>query len=123
MRNIQEYHTQVKRWDDIGYNFLVCGDGSIFVGRGWKYIGAHSRSFNQKAICIAFMGNFCEVEPSPQSLDAAQRLIATGVQAGKLDQHYRLYGHRQVSDTISPGDSLYRIIQTWDHWTDRAILP
>lgn len=123
VRNIQEYHTQVKKWDDIGYNFLIGGAGCIYVGRGWNYIGAHSKIFNQKAICIAFMGNFCEFEPSPQSLVAAQRLIAAGVEAGKLVQHYRLYGHRQVNDTISPGDRLYEIIQTWDHWTQRAILP
>ncbi|KAK9752004.1 hypothetical protein QE152_g4582 [Popillia japonica] len=33
-------------WADIGYNFLIGGDGYIFQGRGWDKLGAHVKSFN-----------------------------------------------------------------------------
>lgn len=123
VRNIQDEHMQIKNWDDIGYNFLVGGDGSIYVGRGWYYKGAHSRIFNQKSICIAFIGNFWKAQPPNRSLIAAQRLIEEGVRTGKLAQDYRLYGARQLIPTSSPGNELFQIIQQWDHWSEEVIPP
>lgn len=123
VRNYQDYHVQTRKWDDIGYNFIVSRDGSIFVGRGWHYIGAHSRDYNKMSICIAFIGNFNDETPSNESLIAAQRLLQRGVEIGKLDQNYRLYGHRQVVLTESPGTNLYSIIQTWDHWSNQLVPP
>lgn len=32
-----------KNWDDIGYNFLVGGDGEVYEGRGWDKQGAHTK--------------------------------------------------------------------------------
>lgn len=121
--DIQHMHTNTNKFDDIGYNFLIGGDGSVFVGRGWNYIGAHSKLFNQRSICIAFIGNFSEQCPTNESLVAAQRLIENGVRMGKLVQNYRLYGHRQVIPTLSPGNRLYEIIQTWTNWTNDVVLP
>lgn len=123
VRNIQDFHVQTKKWDDIGYNFLVGRDGSVYVGRGWQYKGAHSRDYNKMSICIAFIGKFNVETPSDESLRAAQRLIERGVGIGKLDRDYRLYGHRQVVLTESPGTNLYAQIQTWDHWSNQLLPP
>lgn len=123
VRNIQDEHMQIKNWDDIGYNFSVGGDGSIYVGRGWNYKGAHSRVYNQNSICIAFIGNFWKTQPSNRALIAAQRLMEEGVRTSKLTQDYRLYGHRQLIPTSSPGNELYRIIQQWGHFSEEVIPP
>lgn len=32
VRTIQTFHIESRGWDDIGYNFLVGGDGAIYVG-------------------------------------------------------------------------------------------
>lgn len=32
---MQTFHIESRGWGDIAYNFLVGGDGSIYVGRGW----------------------------------------------------------------------------------------
>lgn len=104
---------EMKGFDDIGYNFLVGGDGSVYVGRGWDYHGAHSQIYNQKSICIAFIGTFYENPPPERSLIAAQKLIEVGVNIGKIATDYRLYGHRQLIPTISPGNKIYEIIQSW----------
>lgn len=29
-------------WWDIGYNFLIGGDGNVYEGRGWDTTGAHA---------------------------------------------------------------------------------
>lgn len=105
-------------WDDIGYNFLVGGDGSAYVGRGWDLVGAHTKGYNKNSVCIAFIGTFNEYGPTDQQLCAAQQLIVDGVRQMKLIQDYKLYGHRQLTQTDSPGNVLFKIITSWIHWSE-----
>lgn len=123
VRNIQDFHMQTRKWDDIGYNFLIGRTGTVFVGRGWLYQGAHSRDYNRESICIAFIGKFNIEIPSNESLMVAKRLIQRGVEIGKLDGNYRVYGHCQVVLTESPGMNLYDAIRAWDDWTDEVQPP
>ena len=58
MKNIQNYHMDTLGWADIGYNFLIGGDGVIYEGRGWNTVGAHATSWNSKSLGISFMGNY-----------------------------------------------------------------
>ncbi|CAF3928014.1 unnamed protein product [Rotaria sordida] len=41
-------------WDDIGYNFILCNDKEdqqqIYMGRGWTYIGAHCKGYNNESL-------------------------------------------------------------------------
>lgn len=104
-------------WDDIGYNFLVGGDGNVYEARGWDSQGAHTKGYNQKSICIAFIGTFNQIVPPDRQLFAAQNLIEEGVRLKKIAEDYRLYGHRQLTAFLSPGEALYAIIKDWDHWT------
>ena len=34
-------------WRDIGYNFVIGGDGHVYEGRGWKVVGAHTSGYNK----------------------------------------------------------------------------
>ncbi|KAH9512608.1 Peptidoglycan-recognition protein SC1a [Bulinus truncatus] len=38
VRGFQNFHMDTRGWNDIGYSFLVGGDGSVFEGRGWDKI-------------------------------------------------------------------------------------
>ncbi|XP_045510417.1 peptidoglycan-recognition protein LE-like isoform X3 [Colias croceus] len=116
VRVIQTFHIESRGWDDIGYNFLVGGDGSVYYGRGWDYIGAHTQGYNKYSIGIAFIGTFNNYQPAKQQIEACQKLIARGVQMGKLAKDYKLLAHRQLMSTLSPGDKLYDIIKTWPHF-------
>lgn len=118
VRYIQTFHIESQGWDDIGYNFLVGGDGAAYEGRGWNKEGAHTKGFNKKSICIAFIGTFNKVKPPEKQLKAAQLLIEEGIRLKKLSQNYRLYGHRQLIASESPGETLYDIIKKWPHWSD-----
>lgn len=108
-----------REWSDIAYNFLVGGDGSAYEGRGWDKQGSHTRGFNVRSICIAFIGTFNVVTPPDRQIVVAQKLIKEGIQLEKLIPNYKLYGHRQLISTQSPGSVLYEIIKKWDHWTDK----
>lgn len=117
-RIVQNYHMCSYGWDDIGYNFLIGGDGNIYVGRGWTGLGAHTLGYNTGSICISFIGTYNKMLPPKRSLDAAQQLIAEGVKLNMLDANYRLYGHRQLTAFESPGLALYEVIIKWPHWSD-----
>lgn len=109
-------------WDDIGYNFLVGGDGAVYEGRGWNKEGAHTKGYNRQSICIAFIGLFNTLVPSERQLKAAEILIQMGVDDKKLASDYKLYGHRQLMATQSPGTALYNIIKTWTHWSNQSAV-
>lgn len=117
VKMIQDHHMDSLNFSDIAYNFLVGGDGAVYVGRGWDNQGAHTREYNQKSICIAFIGKFADVAPTKQQLIAAHTIIAKGVKQKKLTEDYKLYGQRQLNGGQSPGDALYRIIIKWKHWS------
>ncbi|KAH8286493.1 hypothetical protein KR054_010163, partial [Drosophila jambulina] len=114
---IQSFHMDSWNWSQVGYNFMVGGDGRVYDGRGWDYLGAHTKGYNQHSIGISFLGTYTKEKPKDRQLKACQLLIEEGVRLRKLDPHYKLFGHRQLSATESPGEMLYKIIQTWPHWS------
>ncbi|KAH9375601.1 hypothetical protein HPB48_013815 [Haemaphysalis longicornis] len=66
-------------WWDIGYNFVIGGDGRVYEGRGFGVEGAHTLGHNTDSLGIAFTGDYRHTRPSDKMLAAAQRLIECGV--------------------------------------------
>ena len=73
------YNFSATGWHDIGYNFLIGGDGVIYEGAGWDSVGAHALGYNSQSIGICFIGDFTNRLPNHASRLAAQRLISCGV--------------------------------------------
>ncbi|XP_017275498.1 peptidoglycan recognition protein 5 isoform X2 [Kryptolebias marmoratus] len=105
--HIQRFHMNERDFDDIGYNFLVGGDGIVFEGRGWGVVGAHTKGHNYDTLGIAFMGNFNNDSPSKDALQSVRRLLVSGVSRGFLQPHFVLFGHRDLGATACPGENLY----------------
>lgn len=117
VRFLQTFHIESRNWSDIAYNFMVGGDGSAYEGRGWDKVGAHTKTYNNISIGIAFVGTFNDILPPKRQLEAAKKIISLGVQLGKISKNYKLFGHRQLIPTLSPGDVLFNEIKTWPHWS------
>ncbi|XP_006901342.1 PREDICTED: peptidoglycan recognition protein 1-like [Elephantulus edwardii] len=118
-RNVQHYHMRERKWCDVAYNFLIGEDGLVYEGRGWNIKGDHTGYiWNPMSIGITFMGNYMERVPPARALRAAQNLLACGVAQGALIPQYEVKGHRDVQQTLSPGDQLYAIIQKWPHYRE-----
>ncbi|KAI4461857.1 peptidoglycan recognition protein [Holotrichia oblita] len=124
--NIQSYHMNDLSLYDIGYNFIIGGDGNIYEGVGWHKEGAHTYGYNKKSIgdflntCSRFFNAFLDVAPNKKQLEAGQKLIECAVEKGEVDRTYKLMGARSVSATESPGLALFRVIQNWRGFTRNA---
>lgn len=122
VRGIQKYHMDYKGWYDIGYNFLVGEDGNVYEGRGWTHVGAQTKGYNYKSFGTSVIGNYMTKLPNEKALSALKGVIQCGLKLGKLSADYRLYGHRDAGKTDCPGDTLYKEIQTWPHYSHEPPL-
>jgi N-acetylmuramoyl-L-alanine amidase len=116
VRDIQKFHQITRGWDDIGYNFLVGGDGNVYEGRGWDKVGAHTRGMNDKSIAISLIGDYTNISPSDQMLEVTQKLIACGKEKGFVSEEAKIHGHRDQNCTACPGNKLYEIIKSWKNF-------
>lgn len=136
VRAIYQWHTQVLKWGDIGYNFLIDAQGHIYKGRkgavknGQAVIGGHTfnsgtnENFNLNTVGIALLGCYqhdsnCATQNTmtPKMKAAVSRLIATiahdsgfapkGTTTLLGQTKPRIIGHRSVDSTLCPGDSVF----------------
>jgi N-acetylmuramoyl-L-alanine amidase len=80
IRGVYAFHTRVRGWSDVGYNFLVDRFGRIWEGRAGgierAVLGAHTGGFNSHSFGVAVLGNFVHARPTPATLHAIERVIA-----------------------------------------------
>ena len=130
VRNIYLLHTQTNGWDDIGYNFVIAQDGSIFEGREHQLIdstdnikGAHFCGKNSNTMGICVLGNYESTQPTEASVSALTHLLTwkcnkdgiaplgqTNHPAGSSTKLPHIAGHQDGCATACPGDSLYRLL-------------
>ena len=58
---------------DIGYSFLIGGDGRVYEGRGWGKQGGHTTCYNHLSYGVSFIGNFQEKNPNATMLQAYEK--------------------------------------------------
>uniref|UniRef100_V5H9X8 Putative animal peptidoglycan recognition protein n=2 Tax=Ixodes ricinus TaxID=34613 RepID=V5H9X8_IXORI len=112
VRRWQFYHQVTKGWHDIAYQYLIGGDGSVYEGRSFGVVGAHTLSYNDKSVSIGFIGNFTYHVPNEEMLTSAQTLIDCGVALGKIHVNYTLHGQRDANKRDCPGNAFYHKIIT-----------
>ncbi|HVN12134.1 MAG TPA: peptidoglycan recognition protein [Kineosporiaceae bacterium] len=134
IRAIYAFHTQVRGWSDIGYNFLVDRFGRVFEGRRGSIdaaiLGAHTGGFNSESLGVAVLGTYTDAPVSPAATDALTDVLAwkaaqyginpianvrltsaggpyTAHPAGERVKIAGISAHRDVGATECPGDALY----------------
>ncbi len=119
VRSIWDFHVNVNGWDDIGYNYLIAPDGTLFEGRGDNVLGAHFCGTNTGAMGVCMMGTWTNTAPPDTAQATLQALLAwkscdEGLDplgsafhpASGLNLH-RISGHRDGCATQCPGQALY----------------
>ncbi|KAJ6657657.1 hypothetical protein lerEdw1_002158 [Lerista edwardsae] len=121
MRSMQRFHQDDRGWDDIGYSFVMGGDGYLYQGRGWHWVGAHTRGFNSKGFGVSYIGDYMKALPDNITLELVRdNFMQCAVRGSKLQDNYTIHGHRQMVPTLCPGDRLFQEIETWKGFKKRC---
>lgn len=136
VRAIYQFHAVTNDWGDIGYHFLVDGEGRIYEGRysGDDGIPAHDKDgklvtafhvggFNSGNLGIALLGNLVDQGPTDAARDALTRLVRVLTRFHGVDPKAQLTyvnpvngvtkdvqeisGHRDWMATECPGETMY----------------
>ncbi|NWR82074.1 PGRP2 amidase, partial [Centropus unirufus] len=114
MRSMQRFHQETRGWDDIGYSFVVGSDGYVYQGRGWHWVGAHTKGHNTRGYGVGYVGDFSTTLPDPDTIALVRdELLPCAVRTGRLHHNFTLRGHRQMGRTDCPGNALFQEIGTW----------
>lgn len=127
VRDIYLFHTEVNGWDDIGYNFVIAQDGTLFEGRDpgenrseFEVRGAHFCAKNTGTFGVALLGNYQTAQLSDESREALVNLL--GFSLAELAIHplsravHRgvdldaISGHRDGCSTLCPGSNVYELL-------------
>lgn len=132
IRNIYLYHTQSKGWNDIGYNYVIARDGTIYDGRDNQGIyeedfilGAHFCGKNSNTMGVSILGTYTNEAPTKESIFSLKKIISWKLLKDSLNpldsflhpkygsNGYMLAvisGHRNGCATECPGEILYLLI-------------
>jgi len=132
VRQIWDWHVNDNGWLDIGYNFLIDHEGTIYQGRYNPNLeqtdvrGAHAGSANSQSVGIALLGQFepgaqpAPGQPQVLALDALVKTIGWRFTQKGIDSQSSgfisgnflpvISGHRDVSATACPGENLYQLL-------------
>jgi hypothetical protein len=126
VRAIYIYHTEVRGWSDIGYNYLIAQDGTIFKGRDPgplleqdEVLGAHFCNSNTGTLGICVLGDYTSIDPPGEAIESLNNLLTwelgkdsldpLGTYPHPLNQNLPVIaGHRDGCATECPGEKLYQ---------------
>lgn len=114
MEDIRVWH-RARGWSDIGYHYVIEGNGALRVGRSFWAMGAHAGGFNRETLGLCIVGD---------NTNAARRWIGTQLETARevvkalemLFPAIHVYGHNEVGTTKTAcpgmsGDDLREILK------------
>lgn len=125
VRSYYNWHVGGRGWADIGYNWLVDGNGVIYQGRAFHtsgnrdVVGAHAAPYNTGTMGICAIGNYQSSGPVSALRSSMEEMIAWKANERNINPEGRphhastnttrpaIMGHRDASSTGCPGDFLY----------------
>ncbi|NLG26406.1 MAG: SpoIID/LytB domain-containing protein, partial [Chloroflexi bacterium] len=117
LRALYYYHSVIREWGDIGYQYVVDANGVIYEGRagGAGVIGAHTALFDAATVGVALLGDLHTSPPPQAQQDGLVALLAylcatnNWSPLGTVSLLSRtlpvIMAHRDCADTVCPGDA------------------
>jgi len=129
VRDIYIYHTEVNGWSDIGYNYLIAQDGTIFKGRDPdngaqdNVRGAHFCGMNTGTMGVCLLGNYTSVAPTNETIQSLLKLLSWKLDKEGINAFEEsifngidlgaVAGHRDGCATECPGTKTYQKIKNF----------
>ena len=109
---IRDWHVNERGWSDIGYHYIILGDGTLERGRSINKTGAHCRGHNRGSIGICVTGNTSQEPPTPAQVQSLMGTLTMLLEEYNITRQ-DVYGHRDLGATECPGNMLYEILQQY----------
>lgn len=106
IQGVQDFHMDVRGWNDIAYSFLFDPDGNLFEGRGEGVANGATKGYGASSYALCVMGHFDVQKPDEDLLEG----IAATIVWGNAHNFWPLAitgGHRDYGTTSCPGKYLY----------------
>lgn len=113
--SVNEYHKQKWHFKSslgyfIGYQYYIDKQGKIYQGRADNEEGAHAIGYNKNSVGICLQGNFMLTNPTNEQKASLIALVSRLMTSYDISKE-KIKGHRDVSNTLCPGDNLYNYIK------------
>ena len=120
LRRLQTWSRETKHWADIPYHYVIAPDGRVYAARPESVAGDTNTEYDPRGhLLVMLLGNFEEVEPTPEALNALVELLAAKAGENGLDAK-AIASHRDWSQqTVCPGKNLYRYLE--NGWLREAV--
>lgn len=111
-RGVQNFHMDVRGWNDIAYNYLVFKSGRIYSGRTFKVVPASQAPFNTHGVSICAILGTGDTTIPPQMRESLREFVRW---CEKYAGHgLKVRGHKDVNQTSCPGPTLYAYVDNLD---------
>lgn len=102
MQAVHKYHALTLKRTDIGYHYLIDGEGNIYEGRaGWKYVlGSHVTTHNFGTIGISLMSS--GEKYSDAMLESLNKLVVYLGKEYRLDLSQKTIVRNETLSWVSP---------------------
>lgn len=104
--DIERWH-RARGWNGCGYNYVIDGQGKVYIGRDEGSQLAACPGHNKDSIAICVCGNFEEEKPNQPQLVRLRLMVSN------LRNDYpgiQLVGHNELKATACPGKNLISIL-------------
>lgn len=99
IEDIHRWHLE-NGWSGCGYHYFVRKDGTVYIGRDEKAVGAHCLNYNAVSIGICVEGNFNVEAMGEAQYNALLKLIRFICNKYGIN---KICGHRELNSTDCPG--------------------
>lgn len=123
IKAIYYWHSVVRGWGDIGYNYIIDNNGNVYEGRagGLFVVAGHTSNYNTGSVGIMLLGNFSETVPTAPSLVSLKKLLISLADIydvnleGTVDFREKtgiptVVGHREMGATACPGNNFFEYL-------------
>lgn len=102
IQTIDKWHKN-RGFAGIGYHYLIGIDGSVYVGRGLAYAGAHCKGHNANSIGVAYVGGIGH-DGRPKDTRTHEQRVAMLELVERLARTYKaeVHGHNEYSNKACP---------------------
>lgn len=127
LQKIQKIRDENPDMIDVPWNFLIGGNGKVYEGRGYRYEGQHTMDvnasdYNEIGIGIGFLGNYHNIKPSSDMVEALKLFINELINEGVIENEHHIFFQDDLIYKEQEATELKKSLKELENFYDRKFL-